>query len=63
MMAVLKEKGIEEKTLVIFSSDNGPEATRFAPGYSPDFFADSGPLRGIKRDLYEGGIRVPLIAR
>jgi len=47
-------------TVVIFTSDNGPQAT---DGHSPDFFNSSGPFRGAKRDLYEGGIRVPFVAR
>ena len=55
----LRELGIAERTLVIFSSDNGPHAEG---GHDPDFFDSNGPLRGIKRDLYEGGIRVPTIA-
>jgi len=60
IMAQLKEFGIDENTLVIFSSDNGPHREG---GADPEFFKSSGPLRGIKRDLYEGGIRVPMIAR
>lgn len=56
----LKRHGIDEKTLVIFTSDNGPHAEG---GNDPDFFDSNGPLRGIKRDFYEGGIRVPTIAR
>ena len=56
----LKELGIEDKTLVLFTSDNGPHREG---GNDPDFNDSNGPLRGIKRDLYEGGIRVPLIAR
>lgn len=56
----LKEQGIDRDTLVIFTSDNGPHKEG---GIDPDFFNSSGPLRGIKRDLYEGGIRVPMIAR
>jgi len=55
----LKKLGIDEKTLVMFSSDNGPHKEG---GVKPDFFDSNGPLRGIKRDLYEGGIRVPMIA-
>lgn len=55
----IKNLGIAENTLVFFSSDNGPHREG---GSDPNFFAGSGPLRGIKRDLYEGGIRVPLIA-
>jgi arylsulfatase A-like enzyme len=55
----LKELGIDKRTLVIFTSDNGPHSEG---GHDADFFNSSGGLRGIKRDLYEGGIRVPLIA-
>ena len=59
MLAKLEELGIAGNTLVIFTSDNGPHAEG---GADPDFFQSGGPLRGIKRDLYEGGIRVPAIA-
>ena len=57
---VLGERGIDERTLVMFISDNGPHQEG---GADPVFFKSSGGLRGIKRDLYEGGIRVPMIAR
>lgn len=55
----VKEKGIEKNTLIIFSSDNGPHREN---GGDPDFFNSNGGFRGIKRDLYEGGIREPFIA-
>ena len=55
----LKELGIDKKTLIIFSSDNGPHQEG---GNDPKFFNSSGGLRGHKRDLYEGGIREPMIA-
>jgi arylsulfatase A len=58
--AKLKQLGIDEDTLVMFSSDNGPHKEG---GIKPDFFDSNGSLKGIKRDLYEGGIRVPMIAR
>jgi arylsulfatase A-like enzyme len=56
----LKRLGIDERTLVIFTSDNGPHKES---SNSSEFFRSSGPLRGIKRDLTDGGIRVPFIAR
>jgi len=59
VLDLLEEQGIAKDTLVIFTSDNGPHKEG---GADPTFFEDSGPLRGIKRDLYEGGIRVPAIA-
>ncbi len=59
LLAALQDYGIDENTLVLFTSDNGPHREG---GNDPDFFDSNGPLRGIKRDLYEGGIRVPLIA-
>jgi arylsulfatase A-like enzyme len=56
----LKVLRIDQNTVVFFSSDNGPHKEG---GVDPKLFQSSGPLRGIKRDLYEGGIRVPMIAR
>lgn len=56
----LKEKGIDDNTLVIFTSDNGPHVEG---GADPEFFNSGGGFRGVKRDLYEGGIRVPFLAR
>ena len=56
---LLRERGVDRQTLVLFASDNGPHQEG---GAAPVFFKSSGGLRGIKRDLYEGGIRVPLIA-
>lgn len=54
----LKEAGVYENTLIIFTSDNGPHREG---GGDPDFFNSNGIYRGYKRDLYEGGIRVPTI--
>ncbi|NDV61014.1 arylsulfatase [Puniceicoccales bacterium CK1056] len=59
IMAKLEELGIADNTLVIFTSDNGPHQEG---GHDPEYFNSSGSLRGFKRDLYEGGIRVPMIA-
>lgn len=56
----LKERGLDENTLVIFSSDNGPHEEG---GADPTFFGRDGKLRGLKRQCYEGGIRIPFIAR
>ena len=56
----VKELGLADNTLIIFTSDNGPHQEA---GADPDYFNSNGPLRGYKRDLYEGGIRVPMIAR
>ncbi len=60
LFAQLEALGLDDNTLVMFTSDNGPHKEG---GVSPDFFDSNGPLRGVKRDLYEGGIRVPMIAR
>jgi arylsulfatase A len=55
----LRARGLDRRTLFLFISDNGPHQEG---GGDPGFFKSSGGLRGIKRDLYEGGIRVPMIA-
>jgi arylsulfatase A len=56
----LKEKGLDENTLFIFTSDNGPH---LEAGADPLFFNSGGGFKGFKRDLYEGGIREPFVAR
>jgi arylsulfatase A len=60
MLDLLDELGLSDNTLVLFTSDNGPIT---AGGQDPEFFQSAGPLRGLKFTLYEGGIRVPLLAR
>jgi arylsulfatase A-like enzyme len=57
---LLNDLGIDRDTVIFFSSDNGPHKEGNS---DPAFFQCSGPLRGIKRDLYDGGIRVPMIVR
>ena len=59
VLDLLGELGLRENTLVIFTSDNG---TTFNGGVQADFFNSVGPLRGLKGSVYEGGIRVPMIA-
>ncbi|MCK4957883.1 MAG: arylsulfatase, partial [Planctomycetes bacterium] len=60
ILKTLKQLDIDKNTIVIFTSDNGPHN---AGGHNPEFFNSNGSLRGHKRDLYEGGIRVPMVAR
>lgn len=56
----IDELGLGAQTLILFTSDNGPHREG---GHDPDFQDSNGPLRGIKRSLHDGGIRVPTIAR
>ena len=60
LLDLLQELGLDDNTLVMLSSDNGPH---MEGGHMPDFFDSNGPLKGHKRDVYEGGIRAPLLAR
>jgi arylsulfatase A-like enzyme len=59
LVAHLKKTGLDKNTLIIFTSDNGPHSEG---GHSPVFFNSNGGTRGKKRDLYDGGIKVPMIA-
>ena len=60
IMALLARLGIDQSTIVFFTSDNGPHKEG---GHDASFFESSGAVRGTKRDLYDGGIRVPMIVR
>lgn len=67
IMQLLKDLHIEDNTLVVFSSDNGPSIESYLPQnyepYKPTFFGSYGPFDGIKRDVWEGGVRMPVLAR
>ncbi|MGB5668756.1 MAG: arylsulfatase [Maribacter sp.] len=56
----VEESGIADNTMIVFTSDNGPH---MEGGADPEFFNSNGKLKGHKRDLYEGGVRVPMIVR
>lgn len=56
----LRDKGLDRNTIVVFTSDNGPHEEG---GADPEFFGRDGKLRGLKREIHEGGIRVPFIVR
>jgi arylsulfatase A-like enzyme len=60
VLELVKELGLDDNTYIFFTSDNGPHKEG---GADPVFFQSSGPFKGVKRDLYEGGIRVPLLVR
>ncbi len=67
IMQLLKDLHIDDNTLVVFTSDNGPSRESYLPeNYlpnMPDFFNSFGPFDGIKRDCWEGGIRLPTLVR
>lgn len=58
----LKKYGLDENTMVVFTSDNGPTYDRLG-GTDSEFFESAGVFRGLKGSVYEGGIRVPMLAR
>ncbi len=59
IMSELEKSGRDKNTILVFTSDNGPH---HEGGADPEFFQSSGPFRGMKRDVYEGGIRIPFVA-
>lgn len=59
IMDRVEKHGLTDNTIIVFTSDNGPH---LEGGADPDYFDSNGPLKGYKRDLYEGGVRVPMIA-
>lgn len=60
---LLEDLEIESNTLIVFSSDNGPTNASYLPeSFKPSFFKNYGPFDGIKRDTWEGGVRMPTLA-
>ncbi len=65
LIQLLKDLNLDQNTLIVFTSDNGPSKESYFKGqqYSTDFFRSAGPHSGIKRDVIEGGVRVPTLVR
>ncbi len=65
VVQLLKDLNLDQNTLIVFTSDNGPSKESYfkGQGYSTDFFRSAGPHSGIKRDVIEGGVRVPTLVR
>lgn len=65
LLQLLKDLGIDDNTLVVFTSDNGPSRESYLKNepYEPEFFSGFGPFDGIKRDTLEGGVREPTLVR
>lgn len=64
LLKLLGDLAIDDNTLVVFTTDNGPSRESYLPeNYEPTFFHSFGPFDGIKRDTWEGGIRVGAVAR
>ena len=65
LLQTLKDTQIDEQTLVVFSSDNGPHHESYLQGaeYAPTSFQSYGPFEGTKRDTWEGGVRMPTLVR
>lgn len=64
LIHLLQDLEIDEETLIVFTSDNGPHHESYGYGdYAPTFFESFGELDGTKRDTWEGGIRVPALVR
>jgi arylsulfatase A-like enzyme len=62
-MQLLKDLRIDDNTMIVFTSDNGPSRESYLPeDYEPHFFNGFGPFDGIKRDVLEGGVRVSALA-
>jgi arylsulfatase A-like enzyme len=60
MIDLIKQLGLDSNTIIFFTSDNGPCDSRL---HKPEFFESNGVHRGVKRDMYEGGIRIPMVVR
>ncbi|MEM7602786.1 MAG: sulfatase-like hydrolase/transferase [Verrucomicrobiota bacterium] len=60
LLSLIETLGLDNETLIMFASDNGAHREG---GHNPDFWNSSGGLRGMKRDMHEGGIRTPMLAR
>jgi hypothetical protein len=64
VLQMLKDLNVDDQTLIVFTSDNGPSIESYVKApYSPTFFGSYGPFDGIKRDVWEGGLRVPTVVR
>lgn len=64
LIRLLQDLRIDDRTLVVFTSDNGASNESYLlEEFTPEFFASFGPFDGLKRDLWEGGLRIPAIAR